>query len=321
MQKVLIIKLGALGDVVMSLPLIRQIQQHHASAELFLLTAPAYAGLFARWPDLNVRAFARKGWRASWQALRWIRKQDFARIYDLQSNDRSGLLCALSGVPLRVGNHPRFPYHRHPEEKYCGQNHIFERMCEVLRAAGIDAKNEAPALPVSEQAQEKVRRWLDQQAGKGRPRVLLHAGGSAQHPAKRWPYFSGLGGLLQDAGYCVIWLGGPDEAGLNRHLTDTAGVDASHVFSFEEIIALGQGARFAITNDSGPMHLLSCCRIPVYGLFGPTDWRRSHAVGQAAHVISLDRDGEAFVPSALADLPLTQLVARLRADALLPLRR
>ncbi len=322
MQKVLIIKLGALGDVIMATPLIRQIQAHHQAhdkeSRIFLLTSLGFAGLFKDWPWLAVQAFPRQGVKAMLAAMRWIRQQHFSCLYDLQSSDRSGLLCALSGVPQRIGNHPRFPYHLHPKEKYTGQVHAFERMLELLRAGGVAARFEIPDLPVSAEDEATVARWLAQRNLAGRSLALMHAGGSAKHPQKRWPYFAELGEALVAAGYAVLWLGGAADTERNRALAAVCGVDAGNAFSLPGLIALGRRARLAVTNDSGPMHVLSCCRIPVYGLFGRTDWRRSHAVGQRDQVISLDRDQPSFTPTGLEDLSVALVLQRLRQDQLVP---
>jgi ADP-heptose:LPS heptosyltransferase len=43
---------------------------------------------------------------------------------------------------------------------------------------------------------------------------------------------------------------------------------------------------FAVTNDSGPMHILATAGLPVYACFGPTDWRRSHAPGQESRILT-----------------------------------
>ena len=317
MEKVLIIKLGALGDIVMSLPLLKQIQQHHQNAQISLLTSLEYEHIFQGWPGLIVHSFPRKGIRASLQTLGWLRKQNFRCLYDLQSNDRTGFICAFSGVPLRVGNHTRFPYHRHPKEKYVGQNHIFERMLEVLRANDINAKNDKPFLPTSKEDQEKVERWLEQNSLNNDPIVIMHAGGSPQHPAKRWPYFGELAKTLEQSGYLVVWVGTDIDAELNRSLAESSGIDASNIFSLKQLIALGKKALFAVTNDSGPMHVLSCCDIPIYGLFGPTNWRRNHAVGQKEHVISLGLKEEVFAPSSLEKLTVNAVIDRLKADRFL----
>ena len=54
MRNVLIIKLGALGDVVMATPLIDAIQRFHDGATVHVLTTPAFAPLFSHWPDIKV---------------------------------------------------------------------------------------------------------------------------------------------------------------------------------------------------------------------------------------------------------------------------
>jgi len=116
-MKVLIIKFGALGDIITATALIRSVLAHHREDAVTLLTSPPFASLFEDWPGLTVQAFPRRGTGAFARTLRWLRAQGFDRLVDLQSNDRSTLLCALSGVPERIGNHPRFPYHRHPPDR------------------------------------------------------------------------------------------------------------------------------------------------------------------------------------------------------------
>ncbi len=283
---ILIIKLGALGDVVMATPLIEAIMAAHAGARIALLTTPAFAPLFEAWPDLEVGAIARPGAVNLWRMLRYVRSIAPQRIYDLQGNDRSAVLCALSSAPERVGNHPRFPYSHHPISAWRGQSHIFERMCAVLESAGVAVTQPTPRLPVSPAASHRIASWIAQQGFADRSFALLHAGASARREAKRWPHFAALARRLLDAGIAVVWLGGPDDRTLNAELVRAGGVDTCGLFDIGELAELGRHARFAVTNDSGPMHVLSAAAIPVFGLFGPSDWRRNHALGQRQHVIA-----------------------------------
>ncbi len=287
-MKVLVIKLGALGDVVMATSLLRAIQDHHPGADIHLLTAPAFAGLFDSWQGISVMAFPRKG--AMYKTLGWVRRQHFDVIYDLQSSDRSGLFCALSGAKTRIGNHPRFPYTHHPQTKYTGQCHIFERMQEVLASAGIDHVAERPELPASNSDKALVQEWLSVHDLLEQRPVLMHAGASPTWPSKRWPFYEELALTLAKRGIRTLWIGAGDDAELNRQLADSVGMDATGAFSIPQLAELGRHSRCAVVNDSGPMHILSASSIPVFAFFGPTSHRRNHALGQAQNVLCAEVD-------------------------------
>ncbi|MCY3750533.1 MAG: glycosyltransferase family 9 protein [Gammaproteobacteria bacterium] len=313
-RDILIIKLGALGDVVMATGLVERILRHHAPRRCTLLTSPAYAGLF---PGLELKTFDRSSLRSTLATVQWIRRQRFQRVYDLQSNDRSGVMCGLSGIPERVGNHPRFPYNLHPESRYAGQCHIHTRMLEVLEAAGVSTDAVVPCLRPSAADREKVDAWLQNKELAGRKLVVMHAGASARRPEKRWPYFRELAESLAQRGFFALWAGGEDDRHTNADLARVTGVDASATFSFLQLVALTEHAQFAVTNDSGPMHLLACGSIPVYGLFGPSDWRRNHAVGQCDRVLSLNRDEPVFRKTSLMELKPGHALRQLERDGIL----
>lgn len=322
MSRILIIKFGALGDVVMASALVEAIVRHHRDASCTLLTTPAFAPLFEAWPDLAVVAFERRGAGHMWRMWRYIRLHGFDRIYDLQGNDRSALLCALSGVRERVGSPARYPYTHHPLERWQGQSHIFTRMRAVLASAGIATVADIPCLPADVQTIERVAAWRGEHRLATRQFVLLHAGASAARPDKRWPYFDVLAERLLGAGLAVVWLGGEAERSLNAQLVLRGGIDATNAFSISELAELGRYAAFALTNDSGPMHVLAASGIAVFGLFGPSDWRRNHALGQAEHVIACRTDAEAATAplraDCLADLTADTVWARLQQAGVVP---
>ncbi|OGT79879.1 MAG: hypothetical protein A3H91_07175 [Gammaproteobacteria bacterium RIFCSPLOWO2_02_FULL_61_13] len=317
MHKILIIKLGALGDIIMACPIIKRIQEHHGDAGIYLLTSDAHRDFFGHWPGLAIHSFARHGLGSTLHAMRWIRAQHFERIYDLQSNDRSGLLCAISGVRERVGNHPRYPYTIHPHQPWRGKTHIQERWREVLVSAGIDPGPLLPWLPIPDQERQAAAAWLRERRLERTPFAILHAGASPRHPEKRWPCFRELGVAIRSAGMEVVWAGGADDVALTHELANHVGIDASGALSLTQLAALGVHARFAVTNDSAPMHVLACAGIPVFGLFGPTDWRINHAVGQREFVISASPETENFVPVPLSSLPVADVTKRLRIAGLL----
>ena len=284
-KNILIIKLGALGDVVLSTPQLARLVDVHAGDRLTLLTAPAYVELVAGLP-LQVVAFQRKGFVAMLQVVHWLLGQHFDVVYDLQGSARSRVMTLLTQAGKRVGRRPGIAYTHTPLATTDGV-HAFDRLNDILVAGGVEAAPPALQLPVSATAASRVTAWRQQQGLAGQPLVLMHAGSSRQWPAKRWSeaHYRTLATRLEARGFVVIWIGGEDERALNSRLASHRGVDATAAFSLAELLALAGHAVFAVSNDSGPMHVLSAAGLPVYAFFGPTDWQRSHALGQATRVL------------------------------------
>lgn len=323
-ERILIIKVGALGDVVLCTPQIARILEQHA--EVWLLTSPAFAPLFAGHPRLKVVTFPRHGTRAMWSTLRWLRNQKFSTVYDLQGSDRSRALTLLSGAPKRVGIAPRWLYTHNPSNDDV-REHVFSRLNRLIETAGLPAAEPRPQLWPASTERMQVQQRLASAGLAEQVIAVLHAGSSLRWPSKRWEpeHFIELARGIETAGVCVIWVGGADEVELNRRLAAQVGSDLTGAFSIPGLAELARLARFAVVNDSGPMHLLSAAGIPVYAFFGPTDWRRSHAVGQRERVLThpvecspchLNVCPPERRHACLAMITPEQVLERLRADGL-----
>ena len=231
-------------------------------------------------------------------------------------------MCYL-GDSERIGNARQFPYTHYPAEASFAHPH--HKLNALLAAAGISPMNPLLA-PCHLGAGGSVAAWLRAYGLTLRGFALLHAGGSARWRTKRWPYFAELAATLRERDCSVVWIGAGDDAALNRDLAARGGIDATDGFSICELAELGRRARFAITNDSGPMHVLACSGIPVYAFFGPTNWQRSHALGQAERVLTLGVEcSPCHLPicppryghACLRGLEVGKVLARLRSDGLI----
>lgn len=324
--RTLIIKVGALGDVILATPQIARILEQHPG-EVWLLTSPPFVPLFAGHPRLKIKSLPRKGVAAMWSALRWLRQQRFDTVYDLQGSDRSRILTHLSGARMRVGLAPRWLYTHSPVQDDI-REHVFPRLNRLIESAGLPAAEPQPQFWVEASAQQDVAAWLQQAQLEDRSFVLLHAGASARWPSKRWEaqHFVELARQLETQGLQALWIGGPDDVDLNRELAAEVGRDVTGQFSIPALAELARHARFAIVNDSGPMHVVSTAGIPVYAFFGPTDWRRSHAIGQRERVLTnpvecspchLNTCPPARQHACLAEVTPGAVFARLQTDGLL----
>jgi ADP-heptose:LPS heptosyltransferase len=291
-KKVLIIKLSALGDVCLALPHIGVIIDRHATDEIWVMTSPAYIEFFSHDPRLKVTALDRRqkiGSDSTLGKMRWVRKMRFDTIYDLQGNRTSRLLVRFSGAGWRVGTQPYPFFDVHPPAPYTAetQQSIFDRLNDTLQAAGLPRAGPDFDLRVQTADHEKVNTWTRENGLSEARYVLLHAGSSPEWPTKQWPveHFARLAARIEDQGLRCVWIGGEEDRQLNSQLAGRIGQDATGIFSLPQLYLLAKGARFAVTSDSGPMHLLAISGLPVYSFFGPTSWVRSQAAGQGDRVI------------------------------------
>lgn len=294
-KKILILKFSALGDVCLALPHVEVIVRHHSDDEIWVMTGRRYVDFFRHHPRMHVAVLDRNslfGNESTIGRIRWVRKMHFDAIYDLQGNRTSRLLSRFCKAPNRVGTQPDAFFTAHPPEPYTGgtRQNIFDRLDETLRAAGLPQAGKHADLHLCESDIKSVLSWKLMNRLQDKPYVLLHAGCSPEWPSKQWPlkHFARLAALMEGIGLTCVWIGGEEDRNINQFLSRQTGMDATGTFSLIQLYGLAKGARFGVTNDSGPMHVLAVSGLPVYSFFGPTDPIRSHAAGQRQRTISRD---------------------------------
>jgi ADP-heptose:LPS heptosyltransferase len=297
-MRVLVIRLGALGDFVQSFGPFAAIRAHHPGARITLLTTKPFADLARRSPWFDeVWDDGRPTWRrpgAMLDLARRLRGARFDRVYDLQTSTRSsryrwlvGRRAEWSGIAPGA-SHP----HANPDRDAM---HTVERQREQLEMAGI-ADFPPPALD-----------WLEADVSRfGLPDrfALLIPGASPLRPRKRWPA-ERFAELAAGAGLPVAILGGPAEQGIAATILAAApdALDLTGRTSFAEIAAIARRAAWAVGNDTGPTHIVATAGCPTLALFGEdSDPALCAPRGPAARVIR-------HIP--LADLPVAQVRAAL----------
>lgn len=264
MNKILVIKLGALGDFITALGPMQAVRAHHPKAHITLLTTRPYekmgqdCGIFNEvWADQKPK------WHqpAAWLALRHrLNKPRFDRVYDLQNNDRTALYFSLfSPKPEWVGA-VKGASHRNasPERTKC---RAYDGHVQTLRLAGIDQVTPDRLL------------WMKGNAARFQlqhPYVLLVPGCSPQHPRKRWPveHFRDCAAALIEAGYRPVIIGGPPEVETNAQLAEGLAVtDLTGQTDIYDLADLARGAAGAIGNDTGPSHIISVSECPIMVLY------------------------------------------------------
>jgi heptosyltransferase I len=285
--------MSALGDLFVALPHMDVILDHHLNDDPWVLTGPAFPELFAHHPRIHTAVLDRRlrfGGDSTWGRILWVRRQRFAAVYDLQGNRTSRLMVRFSGAARRVGTQPHKVYTHHPEEPYTRETeqNVFTRLNETLASAGLPRPEDGARLYPAKEDADEVAEWKLSSGIRDGGYALMHAGSSSTWHSKRWPKenFLELATRIHSMGIKIVWVGAADDRGVNRYLSRHVGIDATERFSIMQLYVLGLEALFAVTNDSGPMHIFGTSGVPVFSFFGPTSWIRSHSVGQKSRVFS-----------------------------------
>lgn len=277
-QKILIIKLAALGDVIQAFAAMARIRAAHRHAHITLLTTPPFAALAKVSPYVDkVETDGRpKGLFATLGMLWRVRWAGYERVYDLQTSDRSSAYFAfLKPFPPEWSGIARGCSHPH-NNRDRDRMHTLERQADQLRFAGIwpDAPSAAGSAPPPDLS------WLLKNAGPElqpahfgltEPFALLIPGASAQRPRKRWPAerYGALAARLAGMGLAVGVVGGKTEAGLAETILAAApsAKDLTGRTDLVQLAALGAKAALAVGNDTGPTHLVAAAGAPTLALF------------------------------------------------------
>lgn len=278
-DKVLVIKLRAIGDVVLSTAVLPNIRKAYPSAAVHFLTEKASAPVLEHHPDVDrvlVLPGRGRGIAGAAAFYRGFLRERYDLVFDLFGNPRSAFLTLLSGAPARVGFSFRgrsIAYNIRVEPRG-DRVHEVEFNLDALRAVDIPVLVSQPRMPVTDRGLAAMDAWLGASGIRGDFCVGMHVWGS--WPAKRWDIgrFAELADLLvRKHKAAVIWTWGPGEEAHAR-AAQAAAACPTHLApptSLHELAALFSRCSLVIANDSGPMHVAAALGVPTVGIFGPTN--------------------------------------------------
>lgn len=257
-RRILVIKLGALGDFILATGPFAAIRKAHINEQIILLTTAAYAELGSQSPFFDEVWIDERPSRLNLIGIQKLRRKlrggGFFRVYDLQTSQRSNWYFRLmkgfsrpqwSGIALGC-SHPHTNSRRN-------HMHTVDRQADQLSEIGVTD------IPTPDLA------WLDAQIDHFNvPNrfALLVPGGAAHRQEKRWPKnkYKKLASTIRDHGITPIVLGGPDEMKLAEEIADdSGGFSIAGKTTFAHLAALSRLAVGAIGNDTGPMHIAAIC--------------------------------------------------------------
>jgi len=260
LKQILVIRLGALGDFVLSFPAFASVRAHHAADRVVLLTTAPFVALAQASPWFDeIRVDSRPLWldiSGLWRLRQALRGFDF--VYDLQTSRRSSRYFWLAGRPPWSGiargcSHPDC-------DKRRDFVHSVDRQKGQLAVAGVTPAN----VDLT---------WLSGHGPvlEGRYALLVPATSGSHGGAKTWPVdrFAALAAILWSRGLRPVVIGTAAEAGLAACIRTACPetLDMTGKTSILELAGLAHRAALTVGGDTGPVHLAAMMGCRTIALF------------------------------------------------------
>ncbi len=298
--RILISRLSAIGDCILTVPVLNALRDHFPNAFLAWIverpTAPLLEGHSALDELIVVPRGCLKSPKTVWQLRRRLRRLQFDITIDPQSLTKSAVLARLSGARQRIGfsgeDGRELSRWLNNELISRSAEHMVDRRLELLEPLGISNAASRFELPIYEAASEAMRQFLSRSGG-GDRFALINVG--AGWPSKLWPA-EGFGVVASHLSRThgmpsvVIWAGEQERDWAQRAVETAAGTATlAPQTSLTELAELARRAVLFVGCDTGPMHISAAVDTPCVALFGPTlpsvcgPYGEAHLTVQAFH--------------------------------------
>ncbi len=296
-SKILIIKPSSLGDIVHSLPFLNAVKTCFPEAEIHWVVAKGFEELLEGHPMIDKLwvinkdawkkiQFAKNTMTEIKKLFKALKKEKFALVIDLQGLLRSGIITTATCSPVRVGfrearEGSRFFY---TLKVTGGKNiHAVDRYLKIAEFLGCDTSDVVFSFPLFEKSSSFILHPLSFQ-----DYVVIVPG--ARWKTKRWAP-ERFGELSRRLPLQAIIVGSKSDGEIANVIVSLSGGNAISLAGktdLKDLIEIMRGAKFIISNDSGPMHIAAALGVPVFAVFGPTDPLRTGPYGKGHTIIKED---------------------------------
>ena len=283
-----------IGDAVMTTPALKAVRERFPDAQITVVANKLVAQLFEFHPDCDdVIIYDKTGRHSGWRgflAFAWaLRKLRFDCAILFQNAFEAGLLGFLAGIKYRVGyaTDGRGFLLSHPvsiSNKEQALHHT-DYYLNMLAQCGIMTDKKQQRLALKPDEREWAKNLLH-----GENYAVINPG-ATYGSAKRWipERFAAVADSIRaNHQLSIILSGGPAEQEIGMDIEKSMRTPCLNLVgktNVRQMMALLEGSRLMVTNDSGPMHVAAAFEVPTVAIFGPTDHTTTSPWGTRAKIV------------------------------------
>jgi lipopolysaccharide heptosyltransferase I len=279
-MNILVVRLGALGDIVHAIPAVAALRRAYPAARIDWLVEARHREILDLVTVIDHLIVVRDPSFLAWvDATRQVRSVRYEMALDFQGLMKSAVLARASGARRVLGFsmwHLREKGARpfYSEGVDVASVHVIQKNLRLLEALGV--QHPAVEFPLRRVASPARDLMVEQAAGA--PYAVINPG--AAWPNKQWPAqrFGELAAFLQDVrGIMPFVLWGPSEAPLAQAVVDASSGAArlAPPTRISDLVEVFRNAALVISGDTGPLHIAAAVGTPAVSIFGPTDPARN----------------------------------------------
>jgi heptosyltransferase-1 len=296
-QRILIVKLSALGDVVHALPVVEYLGKAVPDAAIDWVVDKRFTPLLEGNPGLcRVIPLDLGRWKTEWtagdvrreaaDAVRTLREGNYDIAFDIQGNAKSGVVTRLSGAALRFGfdkgvvrESPNLLCTNRKVRSNPDDVHVTQKILRVVSApfgGKVPSRWTYPQIITSDAAESKASRVLEELLPGTTPRMAIHAG-TTWNTKKMDPDFWAevarlLRGRFPRIGVCLSW-GSEREKEEAEEIRTLAGGATAVLprLTLQELSALLKGCGYMLGPDTGPLHIAAAVGAKTVSIFRGSD--------------------------------------------------
>ena len=303
-ERILVIKLDHIGDVLLATPVFSNLRRAYPNAELHALTGAWSRVVLEKHPDVNnvveynSPAFCRTGQptslRETFKLYRQLRRQKYGLIVELRSDWRTVWFAFLRLTPKRLSRAALQVANKLGFAQFSG-THETTRNLDVLRQAGIPTSVETAIFSVT----TEDKKWASDllatyQIDRQHPLIAIHPGSPIA--LKRWlpeRYSELADWLIAQKRAQILFVGVKDEIPITTEIQARMRGESINIAgktTLTQLASILHTCNVFIGNDSGPMHLAAAVGTQTIGLYGPGDPTRFGPAGTKCQTIQRKSD-------------------------------